>query len=197
MDRKEGKPKEAINSIDLNTPNLSSFVFCFKSRSKEIDPESVRPVEFRFPLKIRHLECVEFKPSMGELTNLETLNCEKIGSPFKLADFESLKRLELFPRTDEELNSVKEIIGQKEQLKRSSLEIIVCGFKDHLISHESEFAIQFSAAEAQLNDHFLDQIAGHPAHFVGRISWQFSLGFDPTVEDRSKELSGVFFKRKL
>lgn len=113
-----------IDLIEFNTPSLSSLVFWDDSIPKNLI--SVRSVKFGYPLKIQHLECIEFGSNMNELKNLKTLNCQKITYPFKLDEFESLQSVELFPKEDEELDYIKEIIRQKEHLKRKTPEIIVC-----------------------------------------------------------------------
>lgn len=141
--------QSVVDLIDFNTPNLSSLVFLHHHGS-------VDSVKFRYPGKIKHLECVEFESSMSELTNLETLNCLKIVCPFKLTDFESLQKLELFPLKNEESNYselgyIKEIIisdynqtkraTQKEKLRNPSLRFQ--GSLDRFQIRKFKFAIQF------------------------------------------------------
>ena len=184
--------EQIIDLIDFNTPQLSSLVFWDESYDTT-NRVTVRSIRFRYPLKLKHFECIEFRSSMKGLKNLETLNCQTIVCSFNLVDFESLQRLELFPKEDDELDYIKEIIKKKEHLERQSLEIIVCGFKDHLISYRS--GLQVERARFLLSEHFLDQVAKHPAKFIGCIPWKFTVFSDLFADERFKELPNVLFKK--
>ena len=161
-----------IKSIEFNTPKLNSLVFWNDASS--LSSRAKFPVSFRFPpLTIRHLECIEFNSNLSELKNLETLVCQKIVCPFSLKNFKSLQRLELFPREENELDYIKVIIGQKKSLKRLSLEILVCGFKDLLVVCTPWNPP--TSTEFELNGDFFKQVVKHPDHFVGQIPWKFVL----------------------
>lgn len=177
-------PLQSIESIDFNTPNLSSLSLWTNS-----NVETNLSIKFCSPLKLRHLECIEFDSNMSALTNLETLNCLKIVCPFRLENFASLQKLDLFPRQDDELDYIKGLIDQRKQLERTNLEIIVCGFKDLLIAYKPKY--QLYARSFKLDKHFLSQIAKHPTKFVGRIPWEFKLDFPAfyeTFEEIPKDL---------
>lgn len=182
--------RQTIDSIDFNTPNLTYLSLIFwGARGFPVDS-----VKFSFPLKIKHLECIEFRSDMNELNSLESLNCQQIVCPFKLDDFKSLQKLELFPKKDDELDYINELIRQKERLGRKSLEILVCGFKDIVISFRAG-----SHSFITVNDHFLDHVTKNPASFVGRIPWSLNLDskhfVDELFEERLKELPKNFLNK--
>lgn len=153
--------------FDFNTPNLNSLVVWDESPPNH----SMRfKAKFRFPLKIRQLECIRFDSNLSVLRNLETLICQRIACPFTLEDFESLQRLELFPK-EEELEYIRGIMKEKRRLRMDSLEIIICGFKDLLTWVEGQAALNSFV----LNEHYLREVANHPENLVGSIPWQIAL----------------------
>ena len=185
------RTEKAIESIDFNTPNLSSLVFWIDYYVRRPIPNI--PVKFSFPLKIRHLECIQFDSSLSVLKNLETLICQKIVVPFKLNHFKLLLRLELSPKMEEELEYIRGIIEEKQSLRRDSLVIIVCGFQDLLaVIGEGHQRI---ASSFELNEHFFRQVADHSEKLVGHIPWKFSMNFSAfykTFKEIPKDFS--FFK---
>ena len=178
-------------SIEFNTPNLSSLIFWSYSI---FDSDFNFQVKFSFPLKIRHLECINFFSDFNVLKNLETLVCQKIVCPFSLADFEHLKRLELFPRQETELEAIKAITNQKKLLRLPNPEILVWGFKDILVTFKSE---QHDVADAfDLDEHFLHQVTKHPDKLVGRIPREFEFNINFWVFTKAlKEIPNDFFKK--
>ena len=189
-DKKVGGDPD-IKSIEFNTPKLNSIIFWndgfrFSTRDRF-------PVRFRYPLIIKHLECIEFDSNMSVLSNLETLVCQKITCPFKLADFKSLQRLELFPNEESELNEIREIVNEKWNLQRENLEIIVCGFKDLLVACKPEFPSESTIFE--LNDHYVRQVVKHSDNFVGPIPWKFHLTNFPSFYRSFRELPSDFFPK--
>ena len=183
----------AIDSIfiEFQTPNLSSLIFWSYS---VYDPDVNFKLKFNFPLKIRHLECIEFVSDMSVLKNLETLVCQKIVSPFTLEDFKSLQRLELFPREERELESIKAIVDEKKLLRREPLEILIWGFRDILVTFKSEqhdISIAFD-----LDEHFLGQVAKHSDNLVGHIPREFEFNVDFAVFSKTlKEIPKDFFEK--
>ena len=178
-----------IESIDFNTPNLSSLIFW--NTCKDF------PLIFRFPLSIRHLECIVFNSDMSTLKNLETLVCQKIVCPLELKDFKWLQRLELFPREETELEYIRGIMDQKNDLRRHRLQIIVCGLKDTLVVCKRETNLQDYCSFTLNNDYF-GKIVEHQDKLVGHIPWEFDLG--PDLEFKSfynsfKEIPKKFFKQ--
>ena len=180
-----------IKSIEFNTPKMSSLIFWNDGPS--FSRRDNFPVRFRFPLVIKHLECIEFDSNLSVLRNLETLVCQKIGCPFKLADFKSLQRLELFPNEESELEYIEMIVNEKWDLQRESLEIIVCGFKDLLVACKPEFDPDSTIFE--LSDHYLRQVIRHPDNFVGHIPWQFEIVNFPSFYKSFRELPEDFFQK--
>ena len=177
----EGVEEPEGQTIDFDTPNLSSLILWDVGSHSSIDRDPnviITPIHssFRFPLKIRHLECVEFNSEMCVLKNLETLICQKITCPFPLNDYKSLHRLELFPREERELDYIRAIINEKKNLRRENLEITVCGFKNLLFAPEVEPLFGPSLC-FDLSKNYLDQIAEHPDKLVARIPWHFRVDF--------------------
>ena len=186
-------PERNIKSIDFNTPSLSSLVFWNDYFIFELARNC--PVKFRFPLTIRHLECIQFDSNLSVLKNLETLICQKIVVPFKLNDFKSLQRLELFPREEEELEYIRGIMEEKRSLRRDNLVITVCGFQDLLVAFAPGH--QQNNTLFELNEHFLRQVADHSDKLVGHIPWQFFMNeffiFPKTFKEIPKDF--FFFKK--
>ena len=180
-----------IKSIHFNTPKMSSLVFWKNYASVERKAEF--PVYFRFPLKIRHLECIEFNSDMSALKNLETLICQKIVGSFSLSDFRSLRRLELFPREQTELDLIRAIIEEKAILGRKQLVILVCGFQDLPVVCRTE--IHYLVTSFELEKNYLEQVAKHPDNFVGHIPWEFHLKNFPSFYRISKELPKDFLRK--
>ena len=108
--------------LELNTPKLSSVTFWM----------NYRQINFRFPLEVKHLRSRWFNPCLRRLKNLETLICERITSDFKLSDFKSLIRLEVFPFNEDDLQVVRQILDQRNRLDRDRPELFICGFKEQL-----------------------------------------------------------------
>ena len=151
-----------IESIDFNTPNLNSLVFWNDENEKF-------PIKFRFPLTIRHLECIKFDSNMRVLKNLDTLVCQSIICSFTLEDFRSLRRLELFPWREPELEYIRGIVNEKNHLGRDKLEILVCGFNDILVAFKQPD--RDLPILPCLNGDFLGQVAERPDNFC----WPHSL----------------------
>lgn len=187
IDRKDMK------SIEFDTPRLSSLIFWTDYAYWSPDLSVDFPINFRYPLMIKHLECPEFDTKLNVLKNLETLICQKITCPFELKDFKSLQRLELLPMEKSELDYIRGLMYEREALKRSSLEIVVCGFKELLIPFKPNN--RFSLTLFDLNEHYLKQVAKHKDDFVGHIPWIIYLRDFKGFYKISKELPRNFFKK--
>lgn len=169
---KESHFFQMFDSIDFNTPNLSSLVVWNGAGLSSQAPTELK-IKFRFPLQIRHLECVLFDSNLCVLRNLESLICQKIVCPFTLEDFGSLRILELFPRKENELEYIRAIMDEKRRIKRDRLEIIVCGFKDLCVTFQPEDQEdQVHSRSFDLNEHYLREVAEHPDKLVGHIPWE-------------------------
>lgn len=179
-----------IESLDFDTPNLNSLIFdnYFAYSDREVKYQ----VNFRCPLKVRYLECIEFDSQLSVLKNLETLVTQTITCPFSLKDYKSLKRLELFPRKTNELDHIRAILNEKRDLKRDALEITVCGFRDVLIALKQEDANIYLSV-LNLNQYFLGQVAKYQ-DLVGYIPWEVNLDFG-IFNKVSKKLPKNFFTK--
>lgn len=191
--------KPSFQSLDFDTPNLEKLIF-WRDRLIEERHVTKFQINFQFPLKTRHLECIEFDSQLSVLKNLETLITQTITCPFSLEDYKSLRRLELFPREKNELDYIKVIIDEKITLKRDSLEITVCGFRDILTTCKQKnddtnmFYMPYISL-FNLNEHFLGQIAKHSKDkLVGHIPWQFNVDFK-TYQKIFKDLPKNLFTK--
>ena len=187
---------QSIESIDFATSNLSSLIFW----NEHYGSMAEFPIRFRFPLTIRHLECLEFDSKLSVLRNLETLICQKIICPFKLSHFKSLQRLELFPKEEEELEYIRKIMDQKKRLGRDSLTITVCGFKDLLVFYNLE-ELQMPNLQVNrlssfhLTNHYLRLVAEHPDKLVSHIPWEFNCWDFPNFYKISNRLPKDFLQK--
>lgn len=87
---------------------------------------------------------------------------------FRLNDFPTLKRLEVWP-TEQQLWSVKRIQEERDHLNRTSLEMIVSGFRELLVSCERDLG------DLCLTPGFLEQIEKNRSKFVGCFPWEACL----------------------
>lgn len=165
--------------IELDTPNLDSLVIWFQLGLK---PPIVK---FCFPLKVKHLRCIEFTSDLAQLKNLKTLVCEEITFDFQLKHFESLTRLEIWP-TEDQLESIRQIQHEQNRLERSDLELIVSGFKEELVSC-SRFNF------LSLEEPYLQTIERHRSKFVGIALRDAAIGIAVLVRYANR-IPDVLFK---
>lgn len=176
-----------LSNIQLNTPNLSSFILWHHNK-----PSTPRPVEFGFPLKVKHLECFEFNLNLSVLTNLETLICQKIIEfDFKLKNFKCLTRLELFPRNEHDFRVAKRIREERGRLKRV-VSLWVSGVKEgpdapihSIFSNYSNF-LYYLNLEYVLKSY--SSLADHA------IPWEFNLTI-PTLLNHVDSIPADFFEK--
>ena len=154
-----------INSIELETPNLNSVVM--QSMLSKSDPLVI----FRFPSKVKHLECLRFNANLSQLKDLETLVCQEITFDFQLSEFESLKRLEIWP-TPWQLPMVEQIQQERNRLERNDLELIVSGFREELVSCERDNSC-LSVTIA-----YLQQMERNRTKLVGPAPWCASIDIE-------------------
>lgn len=115
------------HAIELDTPNLNSLVYWNSSNWE-------KEIKFRFPLKVKHLECLNFTSALSQLKNLETLLCQRIPPDFNLKNFKSLKRLEIWP-TEEQLPQMRLVQEQRNRLNRNGMpELVFSGLKEEPVS---------------------------------------------------------------
>lgn len=161
-------------TIELDTPNLHSFAFY-----KGANSAAVAAVKFRYPLKMKHLLCEKFTSSWRKLKNLETLVCKEIEFNFRLDNFESLKRIEIWP-TNEELPRIQHIREERNLLKRNDLEMIISGFQEELVSCPR------LESRLQLTRDYLEKIESNRSKFVGYARWETFVGLRTLVEFANK-----------
>ena len=154
--------------IQLNTPNLNSFVY-------HVYDLPMNVINLLFPLKVKYVQCFEFCRMLNELKNLETLVCQRITFDFELNNFRSLTRLEIWP-TEDQLPMVRQIREERDLLKRNDLQLICSGFKDELIS----CAREPPSEEIELTSAYLQEIERNRAQFEG-CPWKTSISLTTIV----------------
>ena len=155
-----------FDRIELDTPSLHSFALL----NEWLVGETRALVSFRFPLAVRHLQCLRFDSNLSGLQNLETLICQEITFDFDLDNFGSLTRLELFPKSEHQLQVAKDIFAKRKRLQRDDLVILVSGFKEELMT------IFFSHWRSyQLDSSYIDHLMRHRTNLVGHIPWELEL----------------------
>ena len=169
-----------VDAVEVDTPNLNSLAY---RNSREANDE----INFRFPLKVQHLECLSFTSKLSQLKNLETLLCMEIVSDFSLNDFKYLKRLEIWP-LEEHLPLVRRIHEERKGLNRP-LELIVSGLKEELVIGVSN---EFQATSLRLTSHYLEMIERNSFKFVGPGPWQFETEIGTLVKYWERVLSKFF-----
>ena len=164
-----------FNRLQLNTPNLNSLVlwndlYLPKDRNRY-------NMEFAFPLKVKHLECINFTPNLRQLKNLETLVCVDITFDLKLNEFKSLARTELWS-----LNAFRMVQNKKRRLRRKNLQIIASGFDEKSVTDEPlENQDQFfcspmpSIKRFGLSRQFLEKAESNRWNLTGSVPWKFYL----------------------
>ena len=94
---------------------------------------------------------------------------------FQLNDFESLKRLEICP-TKCELEKVKRIQEERNNLNRTTLELIISGFKEELVGFEMGFNC------IRLTPDYLAEIQKNRLKFVGFAPWKVQLELKDLIQ---------------
>lgn len=121
--------------LELDTPNLSSLIL-WGDKARTLAEDHVPSVRFRYPLKLKHLECITFDRTYEPCKNLETIVCqlwhtfeqlwaEIDDQSFGLKGFESLKMINIFPadRSDPEVR----LRAERDRLGRENLKIYAHG----------------------------------------------------------------------
>ena len=188
--------------IKLDTPNLSSFVLWVDRRGEIYFPPGNHPgiVEFHFPLKVKHLECTEFNLNLGQLKNLETLVCRTITFDFKLDEFKSLVRTELWS-----LDAFQLMRNEKNRLNRASLQIVASGFDGEtvageLIGIQEEFFCRperFGGSHLELSGSYLKNAERNQWNLVGSIPWNFQVEYATLLPFVSRIPKDFFSKLRI
>ena len=169
-----------FNHLRLNTPNLSSLVLWNDIHFREDREDRNRQhVEFRFPLKVKHLQCTEFRPNLRQLKNLQTLACHTIAFEFQLNDFESLTRAELWS-----LEAFRMVQNEKRRLRRTKLQLFASGFDEETVTREPlEDQDQFFCSPMStifkgvlpLSRQFLEKAESNQWNLTDPVLWHFIL----------------------
>lgn len=169
-----------LDSIELNTPNLTSLVL---RNSKK------RPVTFVFPLSIEHLKCVSLTSDMSQLKNLKTLVCDEITFDFRLSDFKCLTKLEIWP-DERQLEVVEQIREQRNRLERTALQLVVSGFEGlkKLVSCERGEHNDYQ----RLTTGYLKQIERYRSNFVGCSAWRAKLEVNTLLQNLDRIPNELF-----
>ena len=175
-----------VNDIELCTPNLSSLIIW------NYDSNNPYFVNFSYPLKVKHLQCLNFNSIFSGLKNLVTLFCKVITIDFRLNDYKSLTRLELFPTSENELQAARHIQEERDRLKRDALEMFFSGFKEELVMCESLFD-----STCILDYEYLDRVVSNQSNFLGHIPWQFIVYISTLIKHASSTPRGFLDKFQL
>ena len=170
--------------LQLNTPNLSSLVH-WKNRHRR---PNQNVLVFGFPLQVRHLECIEFTRNLGQLKNLETLVCVDITFDFKLNEFKSLTRTELWS-----LNAFRMVQNEKRRLERTKPQIIASGFDGETIAGQPlnaqrQFFCDQDWEKLQITRRFLEKAESNRWNLTGSVPWRFNLNLEDLGLDSGPDL---------
>ena len=169
--------------LDLETPSLHSLIVW----------ESPLDSRFRFcyPLSIRYLQCVDFKSILGVCKNLQELVCQQISFPFDLNEYQSLRKVNIYPLIDDEHDTLTRLTEQRDRLHRESLQILVSGFNCARIYYRHVDSMML------LDKDNLEKLAANQSKLIEPIPWGCYLWFKPLYENFgkiTKELPKIFSK---
>lgn len=167
-----------FDSFELNTPNLNSLIL--RNEHSKLRRENV-PISIRFPLTIKYLQCEQFYQNLSQLKNLSTLVCKGITFTFRLEDFRSLKRLEIWPRQSE-LWLARRIQQEKKLLNRNDLELIVSGFQISGLEREQLVSCRMIGGDIELTRSYLELIQRNGLKFYGCSPWKIKLNLDTLLQ---------------
>ena len=172
--------------LKLNTPNLTRLGLWIKRGHYATNDDE--QFEFGFPLKIKHLQCLRFNSNLSQLKNLETISCQEILSEdFRLHDFRSLVKLEIYPNSEEQLQLVKELLKERDNLSRGGLDrplqIVVSGFEDQLVSCVKK---RLGSEEIELTPAYLEQAERNHSDFIGTALWEATIEIDSLLKYADK-----------
>ena len=162
--------------VDLDTPKLSSITFW----SRHSFEPCKRRMKSHFPLKVKHLECLEFNSNFSCLINVESLICQEITVGFSLEDYKSLTRLELFPIDESQLQLTRRLWEEREQLARTDLKMVVSGFKEELVFHALSRSL--SHAYFRFAPQYLEKAITNFPNLVDYIPWGFTFSVPTSIE---------------
>lgn len=173
--------------IKLDTPNLTTLSLWIDRSGRAANDDE--QFEFGFPLKIKHLRCFKFNSNLSQLKNLETLCCQEIIlDDFKLQDFKSLVKLEVYPDNEEKLELIKRIKVERDKLNREGLhrplQLVVSGFNDQLVSCEKKG--RYESDPTMLTPAYLEQIEKNRSEFIGPFLLAAAIEIGPLLRYADK-----------
>ena len=184
-----------LGNLQLNTPNLNSLIL----RKNHIFDNDSTIVKFDFPLKVKYLQCDDFTENLGsQLKNLETLVCIGIKFDFRLNEFESLTKAELWS-----LAAFQMVQSEKRRLNRTNLQVFGSGFDEATVAREpSEIQEQFFCTPTitpeggylKLSRSFLEKVEGHQWKLASSIPWKFQSDVRTFVSFASR-IPRIFFEK--
>ena len=167
--------KPTGTQLDLDTPSLHSLVVWERSVNSLGDPINYF---FRYPLKVRYLQCIDFNSMLGVCKNLEELVCWQISFPFDLNDYRSLRKVNIYPLLNDEHDSLNRLTEQRDRLHRKNLQILVFGFDCTRIYH---YNID-SYSHMFLDKDNLKILAANRSKLIDPIPWNCFFEFEPLYE---------------
>ena len=186
-----------VGHLQLNTPNLSSLTL-WNDSGPHRDPAIL---EFEFPLKLKHLRCTEFTHNLGsQLKSLETLVCVEIPFDFRLGEFESLAKAELWS-----LNAFRTVQDQKKRLNRKNLQVLASGFDGETVANnppdiQEQFFCEISIFYREtliLKQSFLEKAGSNQWKLAGSVPWKFKLDNFEAFGSTEDRISQFFFCNKF
>lgn len=143
---------------------------------------------------------MQFNRNLSQLKNLKTLVCQRIVFDFRLEDFKSFTKLEIWP-TEPQLAMAKRIQQERRLLNRKDLELIVSGFrvsgsrvsgsKEELVScklSSSNFSMVLELTQA-----YLELVKSNGSKFSGCAPWKTKLQLATLVRHADGKISNEFF----
>ena len=184
-----------IGHLQLHTPNLGSLILL-----NDCNPDNnILNLEFRFPEKVKHLECSEFHRNLAELKSLETLVCISITFDFRLTEFRYLVRAELWS-----LDAFRTVQNEKKRLNRTNLRVLASSFDEETVAGEPLEIQHFfcrprsilERARLNLSESFLERADRNQWNLAGSIPWKFDLDVESLVSLRfTSKIPRVFFDK--
>lgn len=182
---------DGFDELELATPNLSSLILW-------IHPETGQnqSVKFLFPLKPKHLECLQFSANLSQLKNLETLVCQEITFDFSLNDFKSLRKLEVWS-----FDAFRTAQQQRRRLKRKNLEMIASGFEEKVVAFSTQEHCfcrrENHRCELRLSPPYLAMVEKNWSRLVGSTPWKFEISLTNLVRHADRVPREFFDKFRI
>lgn len=182
--------------IELDTPNLSSLILSIDHRPEE-HPGTL---DFHSPRKVRHLQCIEFNSNLDQLKGLETLACQRITFDFKLDEFQSLTRTELWS-----FDAFQLVRNEKNRLNRPDLQVVASGFEEGTVTSrpilvQEEFFCRFHRLpgdDLELSESYLRRAELNKWNLLGSTPWNFTVEYATLLPFVGKIPRNFFSKLRI